>query len=242
MKSTFSKLLALLSLAILAGCQQPPAHPLYSQSPERAPVEAYDSFSNYIAQTKRFLSQNRYFLTNTPTTEIAANLPFELQPPTESGAVRRGVLLIHGLGDSPWSFTDIGQALTEQGFMVRTVLLPGHGTRPADMIDVSHQDWQQLVQRQVELLKKSVDEVYLGGFSTGGNLAYLAAANDPEIKGLMLFSPGFKSDEPLTGLTPLLSVFREWLLTSDPNKTTNYARYSAMPTNGFAQYATPQRR
>lgn len=223
---------------LMAGCQQPPGHPLYTPSSAAAPVDNYASFSQYLSQTEQYLAQHRFFVTDNPTAELKANMPSELQPTTPDGAkARKGILLIHGLGDSPWSFSDIGPALADQGFLVRTVLLPGHGSRPADMIDVSHTDWLQLVAKQLELLKQDVDNVYLGGFSTGGNLAYLVAAQDSDVQGLMLFSPGFKSDEPLAGLTPLLAMFKEWLLTTDPERVTNYARYSAMPTNGFAQYA-----
>lgn len=224
----------------LAGCQQPPSHPLYTPSSATAPIADYDTFAQYLKQTEQYLAQNRYFVTEDPAAEINANLPFELKPETSDRKMpRKGILLIHGLGDSPWSFSDIGPALAAQGFLVRTILLPGHGSRPADMIEVSHSDWQALVDKQVALLKADadVDEIYLGGFSTGGNLAYLAADQDSAVQGLMLFSPGFKSDEPLARLTPLLAIFKEWLLTAEPEYVTNYARYSAMPTNGFAQYA-----
>lgn len=227
--------LIMLSL-LLTACQSPPEHPLYTPSSNSPPVIRYHSFDEYIEQTRTSLLGNRYFLTESRSEELEANLPFELKPATKTEGASRGVLLIHGLGDSPWSFSDIGPELANQGFLVRTVLLPGHGTRPADMIKVSHKEWQQLVRRQIELLKEQVDEVYLGGFSTGGNLAYLAAAEDDAIQGLLLFSPGFKSDEPLAALTPALASLRTWLLTTDPQQVTNYARYSAMPTNGFAQY------
>ena len=68
---------------------------------------------------------------------------------------------MHGLEDSPQSFVDIGQELADEGFLVRTVLLPDHGTRPGDMVNVDHNDWHALVNRQVELLKSDVVEVYL---------------------------------------------------------------------------------
>lgn len=239
MRKTFRRLVtATAPVLLLAGCQQPPSHPLYTPSSTTAPIADYDTFTQYLEQTEQYLTQSRYFVTEDTAAEIQANLPFELHPDKSDGkAPRKGILLIHGLGDSPWSFSDIGPALAAQGFLVRTILLPGHGSRPADMIEASHTDWQALVDKQLALLKADVDEVYLGGFSTGGNLAYLTASQDSAVQGLMLFSPGFKSNEPLARLTPLLAIFKEWLLTPEPEQVTNYARYSAMPTNGFAQYA-----
>ncbi len=203
-------------------------------------ITNYQSFSDYVEQTEQQLAEHRVFLTDNHQQEIKANLPFEVKPKAassdEQGQPSKGILLIHGLGDSPWSFVDVSQSLADRGFLVRTVLLNGHGTRPADMINADHEDWQALVDKQVQLLEQEVDEVYLGGFSTGGNLAYLHAADNQDIAGLMLFSPGFQSNEPMAFMTPLLSTVKTWLRPNSASGVTNYARYSAMPTNGFAQY------
>lgn len=69
--------------------------------------------------------------------------------------------MIHGLGDSPWTFTDLGKTLADQGYLVRTMLLPGHGTRPADMIGVTSEDWTKVVNEQVALLKKQYPKIWL---------------------------------------------------------------------------------
>ncbi len=227
-------LATLLSTFLLSGCKASKVHPLHTPSAAK-PIEQYSSFDEHLDKTDTLISESRYFLTDNPQLEIKANLPFEIKP-QRNLPVSKSILLIHGLGDSPWSFVDVGQSLAEKGFLVRTVLLPGHGTRPADMINADQQDWQALIAKQVALLKQETDEVYLGGFSTGGNLAYLHAACDPEIKGLTLFSPGFESDELLIGLTPTLARVKTWLAEGDPENTTNYVRYSNMPVNGFAQY------
>ncbi|MFS1525709.1 alpha/beta hydrolase [Microbulbifer sp. 2304DJ12-6] len=221
-------------IPFLVSCRGVPTHPLLTPS-EASPVTDYSSFEQYIAQTEQLLARHRYFLTGDVQAEITANLPFE-RFPDQPLQPTRGVLLVHGLGDSPWSFVDIAGSLSRQGFLVRTLLLSGHGTRPADLLIADHDSWQQEVRRQVALLKADVEEVYLGGFSTGGNLAYLEAAADPVIKGLILFSPGFQSGQPLARLTPLLSRFKPWLIVPDPERLTNYTRYASMPTNGFSQY------
>ena len=224
----------LLPTVLLAGCLSSALHPLFTPS-EAKPVESYSSFDEYANKTETMITENRYFLTSDQQKEIKANTPFEIRP-EQSPEVKRGVLLVHGLGDSPQSFVDIGQALAEKGFLVRTVLLPGHGTRPGDMVNADHKDWHTLVKRQVELLKNDVDEIYLGGFSTGGNLVYLHANDDPEIKGLMLFSPAFQPNEPRIRYTPLLSNVKEWLREVNPEREDNFVRYMTVPTNGFAQY------
>jgi esterase/lipase len=147
------------------------------------------------------------------------------------------VLLIHGLGDSPWSFQDIGEQLAAQGFLVRTVLLAGHGTRPEDMLHVRLEDWRQTVQAQTRALQREVDHVYLGGFSTGANLALTQAYEDTAVAGLLLFSPAFEASNPFDWLTPWIGWVRPWLLQPNPaHALQNEVRYALVPTNGFAQF------
>ena len=232
-------LMAFIPLAFLTGCEAPgepdiPEHPLFESS-NASVIRDYATFAEYSDKTREMVAENRHFLTDDSQAEIQANSPLEVRP-EHIESPDKGVILIHGLGDSPYSFVDVAPALAEQGYLVRTVLLPGHGTRPADMLKINNKDWISLVEKQVELLKEEVDDIYLGGFSTGGNLAYLNAANDPGIKGLMLFSPGFKSNNPRAPMLPLASKFRKWGIVGNPDIETNYARYRAMPVNGFAQF------
>ena len=232
-------LMILFPITLLTGCQSSfdkamPEHPLFESS-DAGTVENYVSFEEYVKEARKMIAENRHFLTEDTEAEIKANSPFDVKPEPHTSP-EKGVLLVHGLGDSPYSFVDVAEALAQQGYLVRTVLLSGHGTRPGDMLDVNHKDWISLVDKQTELLKQEVSDVYLGGFSTGGNLAYLRAAKDPDIKGLMLFSPGFKSNNSRVSLLPLASKFRNWGIVGNPELETNYARYRAMPLNGFAQF------
>lgn len=192
------------------------------------------SFAQYQQETSRWVEQNRRFQTLNKEQELAWNTPSESRP---ESTPRKGILLVHGLGDSPGYFIDIIPALTQQGFLVRTVLLPGHGTQPTDLIPVSVDDWRRVVAEQAELLKRDVHDVYLGGFSTGGNLTLEYAIQHPEIRGLVLFSPAIRSDEPLDFLAPMLSYFTDWLRPPRPGQPAQIStRYSRVPTNGLAQY------
>ncbi len=224
----------ILITLLLTGCASQTVHPLYTNSGV-AHTQNYTSFEEYIIQTENMLRAHRHFLTNDEQQEIQANLPYEIKP-KDSHTIKKGVLLVHGLGDSPYSFSDIVASLAEQGFLVRTVLLSGSGTRPADMLDVDYEDWKNTVEKQVALLKEDVEQVYLGGFSTGANLVYTYATQDADIQGLMLFSPAFKSNESLIFMVPILSFFKDWLMQGDPAMQTDYVRYSIVPTNAFVQY------
>lgn len=51
-----------------------------------------------------------------------------------------GVLLLHGMSDSPYSLRALGEALNERGYWVIGLRLPGHGTAPSGLLDVHWQD------------------------------------------------------------------------------------------------------
>lgn len=191
-------------------------------------------FVTYQQETQAWVEARRDFQTRDRAEELAWNTPREWRPET---APEKGILLVHGLGDSPWSFTDTAPVLARNGFLVRAVLLPGCGTRPSDMIGVSADDWRRVVAEQIAVLQREVRHVYLGGFSTGGNLVLEYAYTHPEIRGLILFSPGIKSNEPLDFLAPLASLFSDWLMDPDSGFPRQDAmRYTIVPTDGFAQF------
>jgi esterase/lipase len=168
---------------------------------------------------------------NSPQQWLPQNQDKDLLP-------QKGILLVHGLGDSPWSFNDIAQEFAVNGYLVRTVLLPGHGTNPEEMLSVSAEQWREVVFQQAKQLEADVaGPVYLGGFSTGANLILDYAYQNPSIDGLALFSPGFKSSLPFQWVTPALSKVRPWLMTLDNDaEVQTPVRYMAVPTNGFAQF------
>lgn len=198
------------------------------------PPLGQSSFADYQQQTEQWVRQHRAFQSGDTRQELSWNTPQETRP---AGQPRKGILLVHGLGDAPGTFSDVAPVLAQQGYLVRTVLLAGHGTRPEDMIPVSIDDWRQVVAEQARLLQRDVDEVYLGGFSTGANLALEYALEHPEIRGLALFSPAIRSNETFDFLTPLVAPFRDWLRTPRPGSPAQLTtRYLRVPTNGLAQY------
>jgi len=197
-------LVILIPTLAISSCAFPPESELYQQSPDIPPYKQ-DSFEEYVEQTRDWIAEHRVFITEDRETELARNIPFELGRTTPDGdAPKRGVLFVHGLGASPWYFHDIAREMAQNGWLARSMLLPGHGTRPADLSIPDYADWTAAVAHQVALLEREVDEVWLGGFSTGGNLVTSYASEHPEIEGLLLFSPGIYSDNSLLFLTPVI--------------------------------------
>ncbi|MEQ9916048.1 alpha/beta fold hydrolase [Pectobacterium aroidearum] len=224
-KQVIASLFALVGVLFIVGC---------NSNPRDITPLGQASFERYQQDTTRWVEQHRAFQTTDKQLELRWNTPSETRP---IGQPHKAILLVHGLGDSPGSFIDVTPQLVKQGFLVRTVLLPGHGTQPSDLLHVTVDDWREVVAEQAAILSKEVDEVYLGGFSTGGNLVLEYALQHPEIKGLVLFSPAIKSNEKYDFMTPLLSVFTDWLMPPRPGYPQQLAtRYMRVPTNGFAQY------
>ena len=196
--------------------------------------EYYDyiqpSFAEYLNTTEAWLRANRTYVTSDREQEIALNMPFELSPEHPSD---KAVLMVHGLGDSPFSFSDLAGSLRSQGFYVQSLLLPGHGSKPEDLRLPSYNDWQTIVDHYANLLKQDYQEVWLAGFSTGGNLVTIHTIEQGGIDGLILFSPGFQSKTPiLERLAPLASVFIDGYEAEEHNAV----RYTSAPIEGAIAY------
>lgn len=160
-------------------------------------------FADYIKACRKIIEDRRVDLDDRdiPADEIiSANCPYEFMPsqPIMSGnRIKYGVLMVHGLFDSPFTLRDIGQQLQQQGILARSILLPGHGTNPEDLMKISYHDWIQAVRYGVESLKNEVEQVYLIGFSTGAALSLYHAKHDSKIAGAILLSPAVKVRAPV---------------------------------------------
>ncbi len=98
--------------------------------------------------------------------------PFLLVP----SRVKGGVVLVHGYMAAPLEIRALADYFYEHGFAVYGVRLKGHGTSPEDLARTNWTEWYESVNRGYAVIKSVTDYIVLGGFSTGGVLALLAAA------------------------------------------------------------------
>jgi len=156
------------------------------------------SFQEYTAQSRQTITNARTDLDDADREQtIDGNAPFNLEPDSTcpSGKERRyprGILMIHGLTDSPYSTRNFARFFQQNCFRVMGILLPGHGTRPGDLRDVSWEEWAKAVQFGADAISAESDQVYLFGFSTGGPLSIYQSLRDPRIEGLFLFVPAIR--------------------------------------------------
>jgi len=204
------------------------------------------NFDDYLIRARQLIRTRRpelpYLQSNLQEKIITANSPYELVPPLPTMGKKRyrfGVLLIHGLLDSPFSLLDLGERLARAGIFCRSVLLPGHGTQPEDLINISFHDWRHIVQYGVNAFKDDVDFLYIAGFSTGAILAVQQALLERKIAGLILLAPAIHLRGP-ADWTLKLHRLKKWLgLDRNPwlyhVKETDYVKYQSIPLNAVIE-------
>jgi esterase/lipase len=196
-------------------------------------------FSDYITQCNHLIATTRTDLHAYPGINpeeiITANSPFELHPTVSNG---KGILLIHGLLDSPFIMRDIGKRLAQQGYLVRAILLPGHGTKPSDLLNVTYHDWIQAARYGIDSFQNEVEKVYLCGFSTGASVAIYHALHHANLSGIVLLSPAIKIRAYLDFSTNWHRAISwrweraKWLHLIPEN---DYAKYQSIPFNAAYQ-------
>lgn len=100
------------------------------------------------------------------------------------------VLMIHGFVGAGTNFGELPERLAAQGFRVRVMRLPGHGTSPREFETLPAKSLVDAVNDELAELKRHHARVFLVGHSMGGTLATLAAAQEGA-DGVVLGAPYF---------------------------------------------------
>ena len=124
------------------------------------------------------------------------NRSFELAPDAPVG----GVLLLHGMSDSPYSLRALGETLNRRGYQVLGLRLPGHGTAPSGLRFITWQDMAAAVRLAMDHLRTALGSrpIHIIGYSTGGPLALdyalkaVEGATEPSPASLVLVSPAIR--------------------------------------------------
>ncbi|MAI72466.1 MAG: hypothetical protein CMM01_16375 [Rhodopirellula sp.] len=159
-----------------------------------------------------------------------------------------GVLLVHGLSDSPYSLRRLGERLHSEGYTVIWLRVPGHGTNPRALAEVSWDDWTEAVKVAAKGLRSKLPDhlpLFLAGYSNGAALSvhYALSTLDnaalPPVKAIVLFSPMIAIN-PLAKITHLSNAV-SLISRNEKTKWSHiYAeidpfKYSSWPMNANSQ-------
>lgn len=229
---------------VLSACSSIPAgsnNTARMMEPTNVPVHfdaaSYTDFDDYIQKTKQHLSAFKvYFQEEEADSELTAAMPFKRYPTEQCKTAERsslGIVLIHGLSDVPAIMSDLADAYADRCFTVYSILLPGHGARSSELVNVTANDWLAAAQFAVEKLSEKVDKVYVGGYSLGGLIAFKTALDNKRVAGVFGFSPALSLHRPgLLNQTIWLRKIFDWL---DKDPQDDAWRLEAMPFNALAE-------
>ncbi len=124
------------------------------------------------------------------------NRSFELTVEAPVG----GALLLHGMSDSPYSLRALAETLSQRGYWVVGLRMPGHGTAPSGLRHVTMQDMTAVVRLGMEHLASTLGDkpIHIVGYSTGAALALdfaldgLEGNASPVPASLVLISPAIR--------------------------------------------------
>jgi len=230
----------------------------------RAGGAGVDTFDDYLRLEQRLFAELRTRVMDDPQSadpytlskyhsgsaparlafETPYNRSYELTPSDPRGAV----LLVHGLSDSPYSMRALAEIFFAQGYYVLVLRMPGHGTIPSMLCDVSWRDWYAAVVLAAKhaAARTGPGRPFLaGGHSTGAALLTLysvRALDDPSLprpQRLYLMSPAIGISD-LAVLTNIISglSFIPWFEKSkwlDVLPEYDPYKYNSFPVNAATQ-------
>lgn len=158
--------------------------------------------------------------------------PFLLVPKR----IKAGVVLVHGYMAAPKEVRALANSLYENGYLVYGVRLKGHGTAPEDLERSNWHEWYESLNRGYVVTKSYTDTILIGGFSTGGGLALLAAGlKRDKIRGVFSINAPLRLRQFKAKLAPSISSFNS-LLKKLKGSPTGWEYVQNSPENADINY------
>lgn len=153
-----------------------------------------------------------------------------------------GIVLVHGFTGSPAAMRPWAEYLNARGYSVRVPLLPGHGTKPADLNEVAWPAWPAKVTAEITELDKYCSQIFVAGLSMGGGTTlHVAAELGEKLSGIILVNPMIH----VRGISPTLAFVISRLVKFGKSVGNDIKRkgvteysYDQMPYRGIHQLLT----
>jgi alpha-beta hydrolase superfamily lysophospholipase len=191
--TSFFLSLTIVAILLLQGCDSATLHPWHTERlTEEFTEEKIDTvktFDDYLALEDRLyreLNEKIYAKSETgPEYRLDRYSPGSAADPRKlktnwnrsfeltNENPRGGVLLVHGMSDSPYALRALGKALHQKGYWVVGMRMPGHGTAPSGLRHISRHDMAAAVRIGMSRLEEKVNgkPVHMVGYSTGAPLS-----------------------------------------------------------------------
>ena len=122
-----------------------------------------------------------------------------------------GIVFSHGYMAAPKEIKTLAHYLFERGINVYVPRLRGHATDPKALLDVTALDWETDFERAFTAMRQVCKKVYIGGFSTGGLIALIHAAQY-KVDGVIVINSALKlHDLRVSYVVPTLQRFNEMI-------------------------------
>ena len=107
------------------------------------------------------------------------------------------ILLLHGINETPFTYQRMGNALSQKGFHVRAMRMPGFGEPIEVYGSTTADDWIGAVEDEARKLRSNHDRVFIVAHSLGGavTIQTLLRAGDKQddlFDGLILLAPAIE--------------------------------------------------
>lgn len=106
-----------------------------------------------------------------------------------------GFLLIHGFTGTHFEMIPLEDFLTEKGFTVRNITLPGHETTEEDLSTKKWTDWIDFAQLNLDKLKNKCKKVFVSGLSMGGTITLLLGAKNKYLSGIITLAAVYRAPD-----------------------------------------------
>lgn len=199
-----------------------------------------DELVSFASDQKRFRKKKHEEI-NSQETATESGAPYLILPEGKNSV---GVVLVHGFLASPAELRGFGEKLAAAGYPVIGVRLKGHGTSPWDLRTRRWRDWLDSVRRGYRIMSAFADKVCVVGFSSGGALSLILAAEQPKrLAGVAAVSAPLKFRNKNLIFVPLVhgaNVLTRWMSTYEgvfpfrPNESEHpHINYRNIPIRGL---------
>lgn len=96
------------------------------------------------------------------------------------------VFLIHGLGGTQYDLGSMHKRLKNAGLVTHSITLPGHGTKPEDLVKVRAEDWLEAVRVKYHEVINQHEVVHVMGMCVGSLLAIETVKREGHRKGQLV--------------------------------------------------------